>query len=86
MDTNLGTERALDKELKERTELVFFVGGIYKCTINDTRNGQYCQFHLVFLLELPSQVDEEKFKAIPLWIAPSRNNHIEFDQHRLPTR
>jgi hypothetical protein len=76
----------LDNELKEPTELVLFVGGIYECTINDTRDGRYCQSQLAFLSELPSQEDVDQFRAIPMWIAPPGNHHIDYDRHQLPTR
>mmetsp|Transcript_28417 Transcript_28417/g.59223 ORF Transcript_28417/g.59223 Transcript_28417/m.59223 type:complete len:556 (+) Transcript_28417:675-2342(+) len=80
------TVRSLNKELKEPEELVFFVGGVYGCTINDTRENQYCQSQLAFLLELPPKADVTQFQSIPIWIAPPGNQQIQFDRHQLPTQ
>ena len=78
--------KSLDKELKEPAEIVFFEGGVYECTINDTRDGQYCQSQLAFMLELPSQDAVDRFNAIPLWIAPPATHHINFDRNNMPSR
>ena len=77
--------KSLDKELKEPAELVFFVGGIYECTINDP-NGRFCQSQLAFMLDLPSQDTVNHFDAIPLWITPPGTYNIEFDCNNIPSR
>ena len=77
--------KALNKELKEPSELVFFAGGVYECTINDPR-GEYCQSQLAFMLELASQVSIDKFESILMWIAPAGVHDINFSQYNLPTK
>ena len=85
IEASLQSIKFLDKELKEPSELVFFVGGIYECTIND-HNGQYCQSQLAFMLELPTQDIVDSFDSILLWIAPPGTQYIEFDRYNLPSR
>ena len=41
-DASENSIKALNKELKEPSQIVFFAGGVYECTINDSR-GQYNQ-------------------------------------------
>ena len=63
----------------------FFAGGIYECTINDSR-GRYNQSKLAFILIKPSSQSIENFDGIPLWIPPSGTRNIQFDQNNLPRR
>ena len=77
--------KSLNKDLKEPSELVFFSGGVYECTINDPR-GRYSQSQLAFMLETPSQVKVDTFDSISLWIAPAGIHNISFDRYSLPTR
>ena len=77
--------KSLDKELKEPSEIVFFIGGIYECTINDPE-GRFCQSQLAYMLDLPSQDVINHFEAIPMWITPPGTHHIDFDRHHLPSR
>ena len=79
------TIRYLNKHLKEPTEIIFFVGGVYECTINDNR-GRYNQSQLALMVDLPSQEAVQSFDAIPLWIAPSGTNTINFGRDNLPTK
>ena len=67
--------KSLNKDLKEPTELVFFVGGVYEFTINDQR-GRYIQSQLAYMLDLPSQDSVDQFNAIPLWIAPPGTHNV----------
>ena len=76
--------RALNKELKEPLELVFFAGGVYECTINDPA-GRFNQSQLAFMLDLPSQESVDRFDSIPLWIPPAGTQFIDFNQQNLPT-
>ena len=69
-DASTNSVRALNKESKESSEIVFFAGGIYECTINDSR-GKFNQSQLAFMIDLPSQQTIDRVDAIPLWIAPS---------------
>ena len=85
IEASIQSIKFLTKELKEPAELVFFVGGIYECTINDP-NGQFSQSQLAFMMDLPSQETIDKFDSIPLWIAPPGTQHIEFDRDNLPSR
>lgn len=53
--------------------------------MNDHR-GRYNQSQLALMLDLPSQESIESFDAIPLWIAPSGINIINFERDNLPTK
>ena len=77
--------KALIQDLKEPSELVFFAGGIYECTINDS-NERYNQSQLAFMLDIPPQDTADQFDSIPLWIAPPETQIIDFNQQNLPTR
>ena len=77
--------QALNKELKEPSEIVFFRGGIYECTINE-KNGKYSQSQLAFLLDLPSQQSLDRFHAIKMWISPAGTQNIPFNHNDLPSR
>ena len=77
--------KSLNKDLKEPTELVFFVGGVYECTINDQR-GRYSQSQLAYMLDLPSQDSVDQFNAIPLWIAPPGTHNVLFNHQNIPSR
>ena len=58
--------KALNRELKMPSELVFFFSGaIYECTINDKRRG-FTQSQLAFMLELPSETEVSDFAGIKL--------------------
>lgn len=76
---------ALNRELKEPSELVFFPGCVYECTINDQRQG-FNQSQFAFMLDLPSAEDVKNFADIRLWIAPPATSHITFSQNQLPTQ
>ena len=82
---SIQTIKALNKHLKEPSELVFFTGGMYECTMNDS-DGRYNQSQIAFMLDLPTQNAVERFDAIPLWISPSGTQNFEFDQNNLPSR
>ena len=71
--------------MKEPSELVFFAGGIYECTINDS-NERYNQSQLAFMLDIPPQDTADQFDSIPLLIAPPETQIIDFNQQNLPTR
>ena len=75
----------LNKYLEEPSELVFFAGGIYECTINNS-NGSYNQSQLTFMLDIPSQDTVDRFYYIPLWIAPAGTQIIDIHQQNLPMR
>ena len=77
--------KTLNKELKEPSELVFFSGGIYECTINDSC-GRYNQSQLAFMLDIPSQDAVERFASILLWITPSGMHTINFNHRNIPSR
>ena len=77
--------KALNKDLKEPSELVFFSIDIYECTINNS-NGRYNQSQLAFMLDIPSQDTVDQFDYIPLWIAPAGTQIIDINQQNLPTR
>ena len=77
--------KCLNKELKEPTELVFFIGGVYECTINDPRD-RYSQSQLAYMLDLPSQELVNNFNAIPLWIAPPGIHTVVFNHQNIPSR
>ena len=77
--------KCLNKALKEPSEIVFFEGGCYECTINDNRS-RYNQSQLAYLIDLPSQDTVNRYDAIPLWIAPPGNHNVLFDQDNLPSR
>ena len=83
-DASAISKKKLNKELKEPSEIVFFPGGVYECTINDSR-GRYNQSQLAFMATLPSHQTVDRFDAIPLWIAPPGTHVIPFDQHNIPT-
>ena len=76
--------KALNKALKEPSQIVFFQGGIYECTINDSR-GRYNQSQLAFMANLPTQHVIDRFDAIPLWIAPPGTQNFDFDRNNIPT-
>ena len=75
----------LNKEMREPTEIVLFSGGVYECTINDTR-GCYNQSQLAFLLELPAQDSIDRFDGIPLWISPPGTQLIDFHKDNIPSK
>jgi hypothetical protein len=75
----------LNRELKEPTELVFFVGGIYECTINDPRS-RYSQSQLAYMLVIQTEDVIDKYASIPLWIAPPGTHYVHFNHHTIPTR
>ena len=77
--------KSLNNELKEPSELVFFSGGVYECTINDSRR-RYSQSQLAFMLDTPSQEKIDRFDAIPIWIAPPGTQNLTFDRRSMPTR
>ena len=85
LDATIQSIKCLDKEVKEPDELVFVVGGIYECTIND-HDGRFSQSQLALMLDLSLQDKIDKFDAIPLWIAPQGTQTIDFDRHNLPSR
>ena len=76
---------ALNKELKEPTELVLFPGGVYEFTINDKRRG-FNQSQLAFILDLPSAETVANHGAINIWIAPPATSHMLIERDQLPTR
>lgn len=78
--------KSLNKAMKEPSEIIFFAGGVYECTVNDTQNRKYSQSQLAFMRELPSQETIDHFNAIPLWIAPPGTDHIPFDHNNIPSR
>ena len=78
------SKRALNKQLEEPSEIVLFAGGIYECTINNSR-GRYNQSQLAFMATLPSQQTVDRYDAIPLRIAPPGTHVIQFDQNNIPT-
>ena len=45
--------KALNKDLREPSELVFFPGGVYECTANDP-DGRFSQPQTAFLLDFPT--------------------------------
>ena len=77
--------KTLNKELKEPSEIIFFAGGIYECTINDLR-GRYNQSQLAFMLDIPSQESVDRFEAIKMWIAPAGTHYISFERDNIPSR
>ena len=77
--------KALNKEVKEPTEIVFFSGGIYECTINDNRE-RYNQSQLAFMLDLPSQSTIDHFDGISLWLPPTGTQIINYNYHNIPDR
>ena len=77
--------KALNKEVKEPTEIVFFSGGIYECTINDNRE-RYNQSQLAFMLDLPSQKTIDHYDGILLWLPPAGTQIINYNQNDLPNR
>ena len=83
-DATENSIKALNKELKEPSQIVFFAGGFYECTINDSR-GRYNQSQLAFMAKLPEQHLIDRFDAIPLWIAPPGTQAFEYNQHNIPT-
>ena len=83
-DASPNSIKALDIKLKEPSQIVLFAGGVYECTINDSR-GRYSQSQLAFIAQLPSQQTIERFDALPLWIAPDGTQFIPFGQHNIPT-
>ena len=74
--------KALNKDLKEPSELVFFASDIYECTINNS-NGRYNQSQLAFMLDIPSQDTVDQFDSIPLWIAPAGTQRIDFNNNKI---
>ena len=82
-NASASTIKSLNKELKEPSEIVLFSGGIYECTINDTR-GRFNQSQLAFMVDLPSQENVDCFEAISLWIAPPGTQFIQFHHHNIP--
>ena len=82
-NASASTIKSLNKELKEPSEIVLFSGGIYECTINDTR-GRFNQSQLAFMVDLPSQENVDRFEAISLWIAPPGTQFIQFHHHNIP--
>ena len=74
---------ALNRELREPTELVLFEGGVYECTINDIRRG-FRQSQLAYLLDLPSAETVANHSAIDIWIAPAAANIAGFDRTQCP--
>ena len=69
----------MNKALKEPSELVFFVGGVYECTMNDPR-GRFMKYQRAYMLDLPSVELVLRFGSIAIWIAPAATIHLEFDQ------
>lgn len=83
-DATENSIKALNKELKEPSQIIFFSWGFYECTINDSR-GRYNQSQLAFMAKLPEQYLIDRFDAIPLWIAPPGTQAFEYNQHNIPT-
>ena len=83
-DASTNSIKALNKELKKPSEIVLFAGGIYECTINDSR-GKFNQSQLGFMIDLPSQQTIDRFDAISLWIAPPGTQYIEYDHNNIPS-
>ena len=79
------SRKALDKDLREPSELVFFPGGVYECTTNDPR-GRFSQSQTAFMLELPTDDAVANFRSVNVWIAPVGGNHVTFSLEDLPTR
>ena len=79
------SKKALNKQLKEPSEIVLFSGGIYECTINNSR-GKYNQSQLAFMIDLPSQHTINRFDSIPLWIAPPGTHFIEYHHQNIPSK
>ena len=77
--------KALNKELREPTELVLFPGGVYECTINDEQRG-FSQSQMAFLLDLSAKDAVENHAAISIWVAPPATCHLVFDVDNLPSR
>ena len=77
--------KALNRELREPTELVLFPGGVYECTINDEQRG-FSQSQMAFLLDLPAEDAVENHTAIKIWVAPAATDHVAFDVDDLPSR
>ena len=76
--------RALNKELREPSELILFSGGVYELTVNDMNRG-FSQSQTAFLLELPSIDDVQNHAGIQMWIAPPAACTTAFDMDNLPT-
>ena len=83
-DVSKNCINALNKILKEPSEIVLFSGGIYEYIVNDLRGG-YNQSQMAFLIDLPYQQTVDRFVAIPLWIAPPGTQIIQFDYHNILT-
>lgn len=77
--------KSLNKDLKEPTKLIFFIGGVYECTMNDQR-GRYSQSQLAYMLDLPSQESINQFNEIPLWIVPPGIHTVLFNYQNIPPR
>ena len=69
----------MNKELKDPSELVYFVGFVYECTMNDWRCC-FMQSQIAYMLDLPSNEWVLKFGSIAIWIAPAVTIDLEFDQ------
>ena len=79
-DANEMTSSALDHKCKEPRKLLFFVGAVYQFTYNN--HGKFTQSQLGLLLNLPSHVDIESFRKIPIMVAPPGIKVVEFDERK----
>ena len=78
------TVKALDKELREPPELVFFPGCVYECTMNDPR-GAFSQSQTALLLQLPTDDVVRNFSSVAVWVAPVAGGQFTFDMTNPPT-
>ena len=77
--------KALNKDLREPSELVFFPGGVYECTTNDP-GGRFSQSQTAYLLDLPTDDHVANYRALKVWIAPVGGNNTMFPRDTLSSR
>lgn len=64
--------------------MFFFAGGVYECTINDSR-GRYSQSQHALMNKIPLNETVERYDAIQLWISPSGTQVIPYNFNNVPT-
>ena len=71
------TTRALNKEIKEPENLLFFKGAVYECTFNE--DGHFSTSQICILIDLPDQDDLDNFRKVEVLIAPPGIQDVEYN-------
>ena len=75
------TTRLLDSAIREPSCLYLYVGGRYRITYNH-KSGLFSNGQLAFLHVLPSTLDVQRHRPIPMLVAPPGCNYIPTEKDR----